>query len=479
MATTGVPSLAVGAGSGGTEAQVPVQKSGGNTSVWLQVAATVVGVLTIVFAGSWMWPEAITRIVLAAVAAPVVLILALREPRILSLLLVVLVPVDTFADLSETQQTITLFKALFPLILCAVLLRRWTGRLPALGANALDRTILLWAGLNVVLIATAQDRAEAIDFVRRILSMAALYYVLSRLFSQATWNRRLRGAVVYAGAVSVVFGMIAYFSGANPYTDYDVDVVRISGAADISPNVYGMLLIPPMLLAAAGSLEARSKIRRAWFDALVMFLASGVVLTYSRSAALVLVLVAVVAVVTWRGRLTRSHWVALALAVALGLLIVPPEYWERLRTLSQLGSLPADDASLWRRSSYLRTGWNMFREHPFLGVGPGNFLPMHAQAAYQMEPSLIGLPRMAHDVYLQTVTEIGPLGLGLFLGVLGAAGSIAYRIARVDQPHSVQAQALAIAILAFSAMGFFSHLLLDKTFWIVLALIRTLPELDP
>jgi hypothetical protein len=442
----------------------------------MPMVLTVV-VLAIAVGGSWLLPEATGKIALAALL-PLVLILSLWEPRAAALLLVALVPVDTFADLSKSQQTVTLFKALFPIVFLGVLLRRWMGRLPEMRTNRLDRCIFLWVGLNIILVATAQDRMEAIDFLRRLLSMVAFYYVLSRLFTGALWNRRLRGAVVYAGALSVVFGLTAYLAGANPYTNYDVDVVRISGASDISPNVYGMLLIPPLLLAVAAALEAGSAARRLWFDALVLFLACGIVLTYSRSAALVLAVVAVTSLLVWRHRFTGRHRVGLALAIALGLLFTPAEYWQRLSTLSHMGSLSADDASLWRRSTYLETGWNMLKEHPLVGVGPGNFLSMHAQAKYQGEPSLIGLPRMAHDVYLQTIAETGPLGVGLFVCILLAAGSGAYQASRVGGQHSVHAEALAIAVFAFAVMGFFSHLLLDKTLWIVLALVRTLPEWD-
>ena len=84
---------------------------------------------------------------------------------------------------------------------------------------------------------------------------------------------------------------------------------------------------------------------------------------------------------------------------------------------------------LWRRTLA------MYRAHPWLGVGPGNFVvffPRYAEPGARaegvMSPDTV--PRRAHQDLLERLAETGPLGLGALLSVYAAALAIAIRRAR-------------------------------------------------
>ena len=82
--------------------------------------------------------------------------------------------------------------------------------------------------------------------------------------------------------------------------------------------------------------------------------------------------------------------------------------------LQRLGTVTASsgDDHLSGRADIWRAGWAAFGEHPFLGVGGGAF------SAATMGKNGQGEALIAHNTYLSVLTELGPIGFLLFLGLL-------------------------------------------------------------
>ena len=65
------------------------------------------------------------------------------------------------------------------------------------------------------------------------------------------------------------------------------------------------------------------------------------------------------------------------------------------------------------RSEYWRVAWREYVDHPLLGGGAGSY------QRYWLQHRRAALPvRNAHSLYLETLAELGPLGLALLLGAL-------------------------------------------------------------
>jgi len=120
--------------------------------------------------------------------------------------------------------------------------------------------------------------------------------------------------------------------------------------------------------------------------------------------------------VLWRRRL-RVAGVAAAILV-LFTLASPKGTWfnpSRLASLATAISAQTHDTSFrWRQHIYAWT-WDIIRNHPLLGTGPGTF-PL-VLGRYQKIPYVSGL--YAHSHYLQTAAEMGLVGLVLLLSLLG------------------------------------------------------------
>jgi len=127
-------------------------------------------------------------------------------------------------------------------------------------------------------------------------------------------------------------------------------------------------------------------------------------LSFSRGA-LLLGLPAAVLVMGWRAG-GRYRWAALALVVAGALVLLPLLSLPRFAALFDLR-----EGSTFFRLALWRSSAGLVREHPWFGVGPGNFA-----AAYRtryMLPSAWSEPNLEHphNIYLDHWTRLGLLGL--------------------------------------------------------------------
>jgi hypothetical protein len=167
-------------------------------------------------------------------------------------------------------------------------------------------------------------------------------------------------------------------------------------------NAIGIFVAVGIVLAVGLAAAASTRRLRAAALAPLVVLVPTLVLTSSRGAwmALPFGLAAVLAVS--RAVRPRTLVVLLALGVVAAFAI---------------GSEPGQPLTLFgeNRPHYWRVAWRDVEEHPLLGSGAGTF------GAYWLEHRTIGeFVHDAHSLFLETLAELGPVGLALVLAALGA-----------------------------------------------------------
>ena len=145
-----------------------------------------------------------------------------------------------------------------------------------------------------------------------------------------------------------------------------------------------------------------------------------ILLTASRGASLATA-VALTIVPLTQARLNGRQRAALVLTTVLlisaALYFVPATSWERLATL------PTEftQGTFTGRTIIWKAGWEIFRSHPFFGIGANAFRlivsrvltdPIHLGAADPAPP--------AHNTFLSVLVEQGVLGLAIFCALLVA-----------------------------------------------------------
>jgi O-antigen ligase len=204
-------------------------------------------------------------------------------------------------------------------------------------------------------------------------------------------------------------------------------------------------------------------------------------LTYSRGGALALALVAFLALVARGVRPSRL----VALIVVLGLvasLFPGSAVTRRLTTLAEL--LPGRevlhlDSSIEKRKLLGMVAWQMFLDHPLLGVGVGNFSTHYApysedvgsESRRYVDPDERQYP---HNLYLEIGAETGMVGVAGLILVIGAALS-QLRIARErfrlrgDTLSAALSSAFSVAIAGFLISSLFLHGHFERYLWLLFA----------
>jgi len=164
---------------------------------------------------------------------------------------------------------------------------------------------------------------------------------------------------------------------------------------------------------------------------------AGLVITGSRGA-WVGTLVALATVVAMRRpRLVWPVISVMLVAVALFLLVVPPDTLTEEAGFDDKFSTAAVRAETWQQ------GVDAFVAHPLLGVGAGNFVARIAGQTLQVDPN---------NLFLLTGAETGLPGLALLLWFLAACLRLAWRNAHAVPPGEPAAANLSGVALLVTAI---------------------------
>ena len=218
------------------------------------------------------------------------------------------------------------------------------------------------------------------------------------------------------GLIGVAMGCYQRF--ANPTwlmlgrTQAEQFIGRASGPFGI-PNSFAAFLV--LLLPAAGALAFRARatsIQRVWWGWVTAVLALGLLLTVSRGAWIALG----IALVGWPLAARTWTWKrrAMAAVFVIAALTVTSAVWYQSAPMARerFGRLLHDSGEL-SRPILWRVGWSLFAEHPWLGTGAGSYNLLFER---HRPKGFIDEPQWAHNDYLNTLSDYGIVGAGLFFG---------------------------------------------------------------
>lgn len=247
-------------------------------------------------------------------------------------------------------------------------------------------------------------------------------------------------------------------------------------------NRWAQSLAVVLPIAIALGMADRSRTVRLLAWASGFGIAVGVILTYSRGAAVGLILTALIGIgLRW---IRVSTAVVAAAVVLLVLALAAPRFTERASTVVSARSSAAartnpdaaKDGSFANRYTEGLAAGSVFLRHPVLGVGPGLF-PTYFQdeARAQGADRIVGVNREAHNLYLGLAAETGVLGLVAFGGfvasLLGSLARVRRAASRASEPDlAALATGFALAIVTYLTTGLFLHFAYIRYFWLLAAL---------
>ncbi len=202
------------------------------------------------------------------------------------------------------------------------------------------------------------------------------------------------------------------------------EIERARGPVEES-NRYAQILLVLLPLALFRFWGERSPSTRRAATAAAILILGGVVLTYSRGAFVTLMLILLMLMGM---RYLRPAQILTALAaLILTMVLVAPGYFTRVSTISSITGLMADkptvkpDGAIRGRATEMLAALLVFRDHPVLGVGPGQYAPFYSRE-YHLTPAIafrhLPRPRPAHSLYFQMAAETGAIGLAIFMAIV-------------------------------------------------------------
>ena len=277
---------------------------------------------------------------------------------------------------------------------------------------------------------------------------------------------------------SFVFGLVSFVTYASSN-----DTARGDGLQG-DPNyfaVYQTIALPATLTLAA---TARRPAVRALLYGVVGVIVLSVVSSLSRGGLIALgVVVLSTIVLPWRTffrrRSQKASYVGfLALAVAAAVALGSTSFVARAQTIIHPSDRGSGRTDLWNAT------WNAYTHHPWLGIGEGNFRAeslqwLAATPGVDLAAPWINSGKEVHNAYLETLTELGPVGIALFGGVI--LGTFwfcvrSYRRARAHGHELLQRYSLAVAVglLGYVIGAIFLSNELSKALWVLVGIALAL-----
>lgn len=373
--------------------------------------------------------------------------------------------------------------------LAFLLLAVWAARGVVQGSIVVPRSALLGAlfGLLCALLVASVGATSlplAIkETLKWLLLALALLFTLVHVRTEPA-IRAVLAVLFFTGAGQAFMGLVQFVAGYGPPTFALGGFMRAHGNFG-QPNPFAGYLgtIFPLALAM-GSIVHPGR-----FGLLARATAActglAILLSLSRGAWLGLVLALTAMALVWSPRTRRMVMPTSMAVVVLTLLGVvgalPPALADRVRSVtSNFGVFDArqvaptsENHALVERMAHWQAGWEMFLDHPFLGVGPGNYPAVYDQYFLPGWRDPLG---HAHNYYLNMAAEAGLLGLFALLLVLTVAFRALLRGLAADErrptatdarrssvvvPSSSFARALRVGLLG-SLIVFCTHNLFDN-----------------
>jgi O-antigen ligase len=359
----------------------------------------------------------------------VALLMLGRYPQAGFFILVFMIPLDAFTGLSAVYPTLTIPKFLgFWIVLVAFFAVLTRKKWPAtLRSN-------LWPALLALLIVCflsllfSENRLVALDNVRKLFVVMLIFgLTLIYVDSEYAFGTLLPKVVVFGAALGAVLSLIGALFGISWFTMSmapDAAAIKRATGAATDPNMFSLMILFSLPLVAHLLFSAASARKRLFWGGVFLLEITTIILTYSRSAALVLCLLLLFLGIRYRHHFKPRHVGLVIVGLLIGLIavavMVPASYWERHKQV-----LSRQDTSVQARLSYLIVGRDEFLRNPVLGSGLGTFEIAYANSKYAFanpyDLSGASARRSAHNAYVEILVGTGLLGLGVFLLIIGLA----------------------------------------------------------
>lgn len=402
--------------------QVQQQVSIFNNRTFLQTLVLVVGtavalvgsaIIGITNAGIW--------VILGVIAGFTGIVMVLR-PAFGVFVLVAFVYLN-LSDIIEVQFGIpSLNKLLIALIFIGVIGTRSVIRRRPITFRVTEAILLLYGIVILLSGLTSSDPSMAFDNIIDYAKDFAIIIILVQVCDDERVWKSIQWIVMASAALLALLTCYQMLTGDTSNTFWglaNAPVHQITEGYDNTrptgplgdPNFYAQMLLMVLPMAAYRFLDDRRIFNRFLGLTFTTLIALAIIFTYSRSAFLMMSIVAFMIILERRINIFKLVAVG-TIVIAAALPVLPPGFLDRIATLGGVDqSTGVQEASFTGRTSEMIIAGQMFLDHPVLGIGYSAY-----DENYITYSSRLGMDnrlqaREAHSLYLEIAAETGLAGI--------------------------------------------------------------------
>jgi O-antigen ligase len=330
--------------------------------------------------------------------------------------------------------------------------------------------LALWAGSSSL---WAINEDVAVSSAFRLAQGLLLVFIIYTALREPRHVRWVLGAYVGGAVVTAVFALGSAATGG---------LTRLSGE-NANPNELAALFLPGVVLSVFAALGERRPLLRWAASGAATILLVALLLTGSRGGLLGLSVALLAGIILAGAGRVRFGLVAVTLVMGSAVLVyyaalAPAEQADRVAAIGDDGGSGRTD--LWRVATEVAS------DRPLTGVGAGNFREAEARyAAREIDIARIDLvldeSKVVHNTYLSILSELGVVGLGLFLFLVLAALASTVRaltlIVRTSEQLELLVRGFLVGLLGLFASYVFASAEYRKPLWLLLGVALALPAI--
>lgn len=394
-------------------------------------------------------------------------------------LIVILIPMSAIRQISETDPTLTITKflglGLFIIMLLHILSNKI--KLDQLKSN-------LWPWFFIFLLiymlsAMLSDYPMAsFSAIERLLVSYIFFAITLAYIDPKRLISSLPKVIIIGVTFSSILGIVGTVFGVPFLIRDEAPYVRALGG-NFDANEFSSYVILAFPLLVHYFLTTKKFQYRLFYMLLLIIYVLAIISTYSRGGLLVFSIVLLFLFFDYRHKFkVRTFGFVLlfiVLVISTIFIFTPTSYIDRIKSITE-----TTDTSISRRQSSIDLGFDIFKENPILGTGPGTYSEEYAVSDIALVYSEEGdtykrLKRVSHNTYIDVLTGTGAVGLLVFIIISGLSlkNFIDAKKQLIEQGHKKLASLISAYKISFlSVMMYFFMLgnLYYKQFWLLIAI---------
>jgi O-antigen ligase len=297
--------------------------------------------------------------------------------------------------------------------------------------NPLELPLGLFILVNLLSLSQAENFSRGLAVFLYVTFTILVGFLVSQLIrSSFIWNKVLRVILISAVLVSL-FGLFQFLGDMiglprsitglrEHYTKSVFGFPRIQSTA-LEPLYFANYLLIPFSISLAFYLAKVKFIKKSVLLLILILMAINLILTVSRGGYLGAIMAGLVVVLfnfKYFLNLKKIIGLILILFIAFNISLRFLSWGEQLENIKTFKTHVQNvfyGPAFKERIATIKLAWKAFKEHPFLGIGVGNFGPYASLHPY-LQPKEGW--KIVNNEYIEILAETGLLGLALFLLII-------------------------------------------------------------